>query len=1141
MIKRYRSRMTPYLHGLVGVTAVTVLVYGSRISGPAGVLVWNLYLLPIAFMAFRWGLGLGLATGGLSLVCLFPALLPALLNYGVSLHTVAHVATAVLFLSFPLVVDSVASPRRRQTELEKALFRVNSLLEERLSMDSLAALILREAMDSCQAGYGFLYLRDRSTGSFELAGSLGYLGGPEDEEIRSRLESPAMKQWVNSATAPTTTDRGDELPPDLADGRTPDGGMACCVFASVPLWSGDTHFGVIALVRPAPGACDRDSIEALQSIARTGQIALEQAWLHGELERNAAELSTLNELGRAAGASLDLKETVENVVASLQQTFPDFSIELLYRDDVLADAELRARGQGGQIEYLDPGHQPEGLLATMVMAAHRPLATEDLRAIGMPLPDGAVQGEGFGCFFGLPLAVGSKTIGALCLYGPGPDPVSARERRLLRAAGVQVAVALSNAGLHGRTDQQLSRKLVEISILQGLAKEFNATLELDQLLRLVLRQSLLLTAADHGAIALGDQETGELHPRVASGAAQEISPEAEGLLRQVTESATPLLENGDGDKGSVPRSRLCVPIRRLSRTVGAIYLESSRPRAFSQADAQFLSLLAEHGAIAIENARLYAESTARTRDVEQLLNVSKILSSTVDLDEVLRILTATMVTSLQVAFCHISLLIEKGEVLVIKARAVASPQADSPARDGAQFPLDRVPRFREVVRSGRPLLVRQELPETAFRPEEQRLTADGDTKSALLVPLVLKERILGVIAVGEHRRWDRSPITPEKVDLCQAMASQAAVAIENAQLFKAMAEEQKRTEHILTDMADGVFTTNRQRRILSFNPAAERITGWKRGEVIGRFCCDVMRPSEGPDPSCSECCPLLESMERRRVAKIGPVAWEVSGRRSHRLQAACSVSPLDDGDGNTVGAVSIFRDVTREAELDQLKSDFVSMVSHELRSPLAGIAASAELLRHNPNGHRSDHLLEVIHTQAMQLGGFVEDVLSVSRLERGGLDLHPEPVALVPILKQLIATTQATTSRHRIQLKVKEEPPLVMADAGRVEIVVGNLLRNAVNYSPRGGPITVEARREGQEVVVGVEDRGIGVPEDQMERIFERFSRADNRDAKTVYGHGLGLYIARGIVERLGGRIWVESRIGQGSRFYFTLPVYEEF
>lgn len=527
--------------------------------------------------------------------------------------------------------------------------------------------------------------------------------------------------------------------------------------------------------------------------------------------------------------------------------------------------------------------------------------------------------------------------------------------------------------------------------------------------------------------------------------------------------------------------------------------------------------------------------TQRAGELQLLLNTSEIVSSSLDLDEVLRRLAEMLVASLQLTLCNVFLL-EEDEVSMVRVGARDSARHPEATAANDRFPLGEAPGLRRVVETRTPLLARQDVPEIALSSEELMLLADDHTRTALLVPIVARERTLGVITVGEHRQWERSPIDPEKVSLCQAMASQAAVAIENAQLFRTVAREGHRLQRILEGMADGVFTTDADRRIVSFNPAAESLTGWEIEEVLGRFCCDVLSPQRnGKEDACPTDCALARAMERGELVKTGAMPCRVSGRRSGHLQLSASVAPLVGGTGETSGAVVVFRDVTREAELDRIKSDFVSMISHEIRSPATNISCAAQMLR-SGNGPHAEELVELIQKESTRLGNLVEQVLNASSLERGTLDLRLEASPIVPLLRDAIDTVQATTRRHRMTLRADGELPLALMDRPKIEVVVMNLLRNAVNYSPDGGEVRTAVRHEGGEVVVTVEDEGMGIPVEQQDRIFDRFTRVDTSDAKTVYGHGLGLYIARGMVERHGGRIWVRSQPGGGACFSFTLP-----
>ncbi|OGO40190.1 MAG: hypothetical protein A2Z04_08680 [Chloroflexi bacterium RBG_16_57_9] len=227
-------------------------------------------------------------------------------------------------------------------------------------------------------------------------------------------------------------------------------------------------------------------------------------------------------------------------------------------------------------------------------------------------------------------------------------------------------------------------------------------------------------------------------------------------------------------------------------------------------------------------------------------------------------------------------------------------------------------------------------------------------------------------------------------------------------------------------------------------------------------------------------------------------------------------------------------------ELDRLKSEFVSMVSHELRTPLTNINGCIELMLSDDNEMNGDarrELLQVIGEQSARLTRLVKGILNVSRIESQRLHLHPELVDIEPLVQRIVRNLETTTTRHQFILPHPNYVPAVWADADRVEEILTNLIDNAIKYSPLGGKIVIDADCQGDTVILSVLDSGLGIPEEELDKIFEKFHRVDRGDARETYGHGLGLYIAKKLVEAHGGEIWVESTLGRGSKFSFSLPV----
>jgi len=252
---------------------------------------------------------------------------------------------------------------------------------------------------------------------------------------------------------------------------------------------------------------------------------------------------------------------------------------------------------------------------------------------------------------------------------------------------------------------------------------------------------------------------------------------------------------------------------------------------------------------------------------------------------------------------------------------------------------------------------------------------------------------------------------------------------------------------------------------------------------------------------------------------------------------------LFDLDGQTTGAVVVFRDVSAEKELERLRAEFISMVSHELRSPMTNILTSLELMLSSELEPVVQHeMVEIARDQLGRLSVFVEQILDLSLLDAGQIVIQQELVTLQPVIRRTVRAFEAAGRRgHRFVIQ-ENKIPFVLADEGKTEIVLTNLLENAVNYSPPGSEIVIEAAvdPETNMVVVSVTDQGIGIAPEYQEKIFEQFYRVDNEQRTKVKGRGLGLYISRRLVEMQGGQIWVESKLGEGSRFSFTLPKMEE-
>jgi PAS domain S-box-containing protein len=428
-----------------------------------------------------------------------------------------------------------------------------------------------------------------------------------------------------------------------------------------------------------------------------------------------------------------------------------------------------------------------------------------------------------------------------------------------------------------------------------------------------------------------------------------------------------------------------------------------------------------------------------------------------------------------------------------------------------------------VVRTGEAVLYRsisdELLAASTLSKEHHEVLRDLGMESAMCVPLTAAGRTFGalmLVSADPGRLFDE-----DDLDFAKHLGRRAAVAVDNARLYR-QAERRARAALVVQHVADGVLLVNNEGVIRLWNPAAEHITGVPAAEALGRPAAEMFADWESIGS-------LAESAEHRPVMR----AVKVNARE---LWLSITAVGFEDG------SVYAFRDLTEERAVEALKSDFVSTISHELRTPLAAIYGAALTLRREDillGEPQRTALLEVIASESDRLARIVNDVLWVSRLESDGLRTVIEPCDAVELARSVV-----DTARHYIPPSIKlelsapkEDLPPVAGDSDKIRQVLTNLVENAVKYSPDGGRVTVEVALAGALMRFTVRDEGLGVPPAEHRRIFEKFYRLDPDMTRGVGGTGLGLYISRELLERMGGRIWVESSGARGSTFVAELPL----
>ncbi len=490
---------------------------------------------------------------------------------------------------------------------------------------------------------------------------------------------------------------------------------------------------------------------------------------------------------------------------------------------------------------------------------------------------------------------------------------------------------------------------------------------------------------------------------------------------------------------------------------------------------------------------------------------------------------------------------------------------------GQRFLQQNVERLAfEVLRSGLPPV---KLPQVAVRqvldaPDEINLGVPPDQPLAerieafITYPLVSKGHMIGLLGLADDC-W--GAFGREHEEFLAALADYAAIALENVRLRQAEQElwEQVHLEHqrlarIVTTMAEGLLIVDESGLVHTMNPMARTLLARAGLEVNAGAIplADMLTASEG---ACLVSLgQVLEQAWRRQESVQAELLADMTAE-SAPVTLNISASPYHDADGRLVGAVAVLNDITDRKQIEKWKDEFLSSVSHELRTPLTPIkgytqhllrraerrmaeTASAAMegqVSESPAENYELRCLGIVQSEAEHLERLVNNLLDFSLLQRGTIQLHPLEFDLAELVRQIVQSIQASAEQHRLTFHVWAQDTQVRADRERIRVIVGNLIDNAIKYSPNGGPVTINLLGDERELIVSVSDKGIGIPPENFEHLFDRFSHPNALSSHQYGGIGVSLYLAQAILKLHNGRIWAESNRNQsetGATFAFGLP-----
>jgi PAS domain S-box-containing protein len=510
----------------------------------------------------------------------------------------------------------------------------------------------------------------------------------------------------------------------------------------------------------------------------------------------------------------------------------------------------------------------------------------------------------------------------------------------------------------------------------------------------------------------------------------------------------------------------------------------------------------------------------RVRQRDYLLEISRALTQELDLEKLLERILVISAEMLAGQAGLIALRSEGGRW------AVASTYRIPPALISYLEPqLANVPDHADPRQF--------ELPEINRILQDVIRTVSSGLLTGVGLPLIVMDRVIGVIFIFRNYR---GVFSSNDRALLQSFADQAAVAVNNARLYSQITQEKQRLGALLDSAADGILILSPEHVITRCNPAFAHFLGLNPQTLIGKTHDEVVVLTHHGDNM------TLEQAEAGGWPLTPNATLYVEGDLTRPggvpLPVGITYAPLTSAEGGLVNIIASVRDITRFREAEEIKSTFISVISHELKTPVALIKGYVSTLRREDASWDREIVedsLKVIEEEADHLTVMIENLLDASRLQAGGIKISLADIDLRTLAERSAERFRTQTTQHQIVVEFPPEFPVIVGDEERLGQVFSNLISNAIKYSPSGGEIRIVGQVRVDQVIVCITDQGRGVAPEDMPHIFDRFYRSQAA-TRTTKGAGLGLYLARAVVEAHRGRIWVEPSFGKGARLCFSLP-----
>jgi len=1034
---------------------------------------------------------------------------------------------------------------RELTELRQLLHGAQALqAASRQSLESLEKeraleIALETAVDFSQADGAAIFLIDSDRAVFKLAQASGtadqYAPQWPPLPYSADLDAPALR-FLRQSEGEISVNA-----PELA------AGSPYKTIGELGLHLANRTLGLLRLYYardPVLSDIDRGLLQQLA--ANTAHLYETLDWF-GVMENYAYEMAQLTHLAHISTSNLSMDSILQDMIRVLRQMANVSKVTLALAHTQASPGSPQSLELYGDVVAsgtLPLDSVPE--LAQMKQPEYQRLSHFKSTDIGLSTPMRdliAAHGELLSV---IPLLSHYDLLGLILLSDSSAAHLSDHQWQVLEMASNQIAWHILDARLFVLTQEALTERMEQLSILSTIAQQISSALDPDTIVATMLEMAVRSTEANRGTVSLllEDEEVWKVFQFQDDGIlrrARRAQTRDEGVIGQVlrtketltipdTRQAAAYLTDASPN---IYLSAVAVPLISEGRVIGVLHMESLRPDFFAREQISFLTNLARHAVISIENARLLAERQRQIVILQELQNLSIKLSS----------VTETSIVANQVLTTALELLAGNAAILFRIVDNDGKRRLDILAehvRDQQAKQINAL--FKTTSHALRAALSGETQIVHDLRSVEKE---DLQSFSALFVPIIRGERTREILCLGFEKKH---VLGKRELDTVALLASQAGGHLENATLHEYIHAGNDRMRAILNSTRDGVILVDKSARLVEVNPMAQRLLGINLEDHIGQSLVDALLQYAGTDefPNVGynrEDVTVLarqlrlepERISRRQFSRTGP-------KQTTYIEEIGS--PVIDSEGQISGRLLVLRDVTEQKQLADYRDEITHMAVHDLRGPLASIISSLSFTLDDPEIVEDEPTLRKTLSFSLESANnllrLVESLLDIARLEKRQMPLKLAPTTLETLVAETIVALSSSMQNADVTLEQSIAPdiPTLNVDHDIIRRVLINLVDNALRFTPADSKILLEATNSLDHLLIRIADSGPGIPPEERERIFERFRQIKaSQPLRGSRGAGLGLTFCKLSVEAHGGRIWVDDKSPlPGACFALTLP-----